>query len=131
MSAEAGAPRPPGLIGSVARLGRTALALLRTRLEILATEIEEERIRFSQLALAVATIAFCIQMAVLLFVVLMVVLLWESHRLLTVGVFSAGFLLAGIGLALWLRHRLKTRPRMFASTLGELGKDEDRLKQVS
>jgi len=131
MAAEAGAPRPPGLIGSIARLGRTALALLRTRLEILATEIEEERIRFSQLALAVATIAFCIQMAVLLFVVLMVVLLWESHRLLTVGVFSAGFLLAGIGLALWLRHRLKTRPRMFASTLGELGKDEDRLKQVS
>ena len=131
MAAEAGAPRPPGLIGSLARLGRTALALLRTRLEILATEIEEERIRFSQLALAVATIAFCIQMAVLLFVVLMVVLLWESHRLLTVGVFSAGFLIAGVGLTLWLRHRLKTRPRMFASTLGELGKDEDRLKQVS
>ena len=131
MSGEAGAPRPPGLIGSVARLGRTALALLRTRLEILATEIEEERIRFSQLALAVATIAFCIQMAVLLFVVLMVVLLWESHRLLTVGVFSAGFLVAGVGITLWLRHRLRTRPRMFASTLGELGKDEDRLKQVS
>jgi uncharacterized membrane protein YqjE len=131
MAAEAGAPRPPGLIGSIARLGRTALALLRTRLEILATEIEEERIRFAQLALAIAAIAFCVQMAVLLFVVLMVVLLWDSHRLFIVAVFSAGFLVAGIGLALWLRHRLKTRPRMFASTLGELGKDEDRLKQVS
>ena len=131
MAVEAGAPRPPGLIGSVARLGRTALALLRTRLEILATEIEEERIRFAQLALAIAAIAFCVQMAILLFVVMMVVLLWDTHRLLTVAVFSAGFLVAGIGLALWLRHHLKTRPKMFASTLGEIGKDEDRLKQVS
>jgi uncharacterized membrane protein YqjE len=131
MAAEAGAPRPPGLIGSLTRLGRTAVGLLRTRLEILATEIEEERIRFSQLALVVAAIAFCVQMAVLLFVVLMVVVMWESHRVITLGIFSAGFLVAGVALALWLRHRLRTRPRMFASTLGELGKDEDRLKQVS
>jgi uncharacterized membrane protein YqjE len=131
VAAEAGAPRPPGLFGSLARLGRTAIGLLRTRLEILATELEEERIRFSQLVLVVAAIAFCVQMAVLLFVVLMVVVLWESHRLVTLGVFSAGFLVVGIGLALWLRHQLRTRPRMFAATLGELGKDEDRLKQVS
>lgn len=41
MAAEAGAPRPPGLAGSISRLARTALAVLRTRLEILATEIEE------------------------------------------------------------------------------------------
>jgi uncharacterized membrane protein YqjE len=131
MTSEAGAPRPPGLLGSLARFGRTAIGLLRTRLEILGTELEEERIRFAQLALAVFAIAFCVQMAVLLFVLLMVVLLWESHRLVTLGVFAAGFLVAGIGLVLLLRHRLQTRPKMFAATLGELGKDEDRLKQVS
>ena len=131
MAVEAGAPRPPGLVGSLARLGRTALALLRTRLEILGTEIEEERIRFSQLALVVAAIAFCFQMAVLLFVVLMVVLFWDTHRLITLAAFTAGFLVIGVVLVLRLRHRLRTRPKMFASTLGELGKDEDRLKQVS
>jgi uncharacterized membrane protein YqjE len=128
MAAAAGAPRPPGLADSIARFGRTALGLLRTRLEILGTEIEEEQIRFAHLALVVIAIAFCVQMAVLLFVLMMVVLLWESHRLVTLGLFSAAFLVAGVGLALWLRHTLKTRPRMFASTLGELGKDEDRLK---
>ena len=131
MSAEAGAPRSPGLVGSLARFGRTAIGLLRTRLEILSTELEEERIQFARLALTVFAIAFCLQMAVLLFVVLMVVLLWDSHRLVTLGVFAVGFLLAGAGLALLLRQRLRTRPRMFAATLGELGKDEDRLKQVS
>jgi uncharacterized membrane protein YqjE len=131
MAADAGAPRPPGLVGSISRLARTALAVLRTRLEILATEIEEERIRFAGLALVVAAIAFCLQMAVLLGVILMVVLLWESHRLLTLGVLSGAFLVAGVGLFLWLRHRLRTRPRMFASTLGELAKDDERIGRGS
>jgi uncharacterized membrane protein YqjE len=124
---EAGAPRPPGLAGSLARLARTALGVLRTRLEILATEIEEERIRFAGLALHVAAIAFCVQMAVLLFVILLVVLLWESHRIVTLGVLSGAFFVGGIALALWLRHKLRTRPRMFASTLAEFGKDGERL----
>jgi uncharacterized membrane protein YqjE len=131
MATAAGAPRPPGLVGSITRLGRTALALLRTRLEILATEIEEERIRFAGLALLVAAIAFCVQMAVLLGVILIVVLLWESHRLITLGVLSGAFLAVGVGLFLWLRHRLRTRPRMFASTLGELAKDDERLGRES
>jgi uncharacterized membrane protein YqjE len=131
MSAEAGAPRPPGLAGSLARFGRTAIGLLRTRLEILSTELEEERIRFAELALVVFAIAFCLQMAVLLFVILMVVLLWDAHRLVTLGVFAAAFLVIGIGLLMMLRRRLRTRPKMFAATLGELGKDEDRLKRVS
>ncbi len=128
MAREAGAPRPPGLADSLARLGRSAIGALRTRLEILGTEIEEERIRFAQLVLAAAAIAFCLQIAVLLFVIFTVVLFWETHRLATLGAFTVFFLVAGIaGIALLKRH-LKRRPKMFASTLGELIKDEERLK---
>lgn len=128
MSEEPGAPRPPGLVDSLSRLGRTALGVLRTRLEILGTELEEERIRFAQLALAVAAIAFCLQMAVLLFVIFLVVILWETHRLATLGAFAAFFLVAGVAGALVLKRRLARRPKMFASSLGELVKDEERLK---
>jgi len=131
MAAEAGAPRPPGLAGSISRLARTALAVLRTRLEILGTEIEEERIRFTGLVLLVAGIAFCVQMAVLLGVILVVVMLWESHRLVTLGVLSGAFLVVGVALFLWLRHQMRTRPRMFAATLGEFAKDEERLGRGS
>src|SRR5262245_56403825 len=127
MPPDAASRRQPGLIDSVARLARTLLEIVRTRLEILATEIEEERIRFAQLALVVAAIAFCLQMAVLLVVIFLVVLWWESHRLVTLGVFAALFLIAGAGGLAVLRHRLRTRPKMFASTIGELAKDEDRL----
>jgi uncharacterized membrane protein YqjE len=128
MSQEAGAPRPPGLVDSLSRLGRSGLALLRTRLQILGTEIEEERIRFVRLALAVAAVAFCLQMAVLLFVLFMAVFLWETHRLATLAVFAAIFLIAGVAGALVLKQRLARRPKMFASSLGELAKDEERLQ---
>ncbi|MET0680018.1 MAG: phage holin family protein [Burkholderiales bacterium] len=128
MAQEAGAPRPPGLVDSLSRLGRTALGVLRTRLEILGTELEEERIHFARLALAVAAIAFCLQMAVLLFVAFLVVLLWESHRLATLGAAAAAFLIAGVVGMLVLKRRLARRPKMFASSLGELVKDEERLK---
>jgi uncharacterized membrane protein YqjE len=128
MSQEAGASRPPGLVDSLSRLGRSGLALLRTRLQILGTEIEEERIRFVRLALAVAAVAFCLQMAVLLFVVFMAVFLWETHRLATLAVFAAIFLIAGVAGALVLKQRLARRPKMFASSLDELAKDEERLQ---
>ena len=128
MSQEAGAPRPPGLVDSLSRLGRTALGVLRTRLEILGTEIEEERIRFARLALAVAAIAFCLQMAVLLFVIFLVVFFWDTHRLVTLGAFAAFFLAAGVVGGLVLKRRLARRPKMFASSLGEFLKDEERLK---
>jgi len=128
MPQEPGAPRPPGLVDSLSRLGRTALGVLRTRLEILGTELEEERIRFAQLALAVAAIAFCVQMAVLLLVIFLVVTLWETHRLATVGALAGFFLAAGVVGVLVLKRHLARRPRMFASSLGELRKDEERLK---
>jgi uncharacterized membrane protein YqjE len=128
MAQEAGAPRPPGLVDSLSRLGRTALGMLRTRLELLGTEIEEERIRFARLGLAVAAIAFCLQMAVLLLVAFLVVLLWETHRLATLGALAALFLAAGVVGMLVLKRRLARRPKMFASSLGEFLKDEERLK---
>jgi uncharacterized membrane protein YqjE len=127
MPPEAGAPRPPGLLDSISRLARTALGLVRTRLEILATEIEEERIRAAHLALLVAAIVFCLQTAVILFVVLLVVLAWDTHRLLALGLLAAFFLVAALAALAWLRHLLRTRPKIFASTIAELARDEDRL----
>jgi uncharacterized membrane protein YqjE len=127
MSSEAGEPRSPGLLDSLGRLARTALGLARTRLEILATEIEEERIRVTQLALLVAAIVFCLQVALVLLVVLVVVLLWDSHRVITLGLLGAVFLLAAVAGAARLRFLLRTRPKIFASTIAELAKDKERL----
>lgn len=128
MPAEAGDARSPGLLDSLRRFARTALGLARTRLEILATEIEEERIRVTQLALLVAAIVFCLQVALVLLVVLVVMLLWDSHRVVTLSLLGAFFLVAAVAAAARLRFLLRTRPRIFASTIAELAKDEERLR---
>ena len=127
MPPEAGAPRPPGLLDSAARLARTALGLARTRLEILATEIEEERIRITQLALLIAGVVFCLQVAFILLVVLLVVLLWDSHVQVVLGALGGFFVLAALAGVVWLRHLVRSRPKLFASTIAELAKDAERL----
>ncbi len=117
-----------GLLGSLRRLARTMLGLVATRLQILATEIEEERVRFAEFALILFGTAFAAALAILFAVFFVVVALWDSHRLAALGgVFVLFVALALLG-AWWLRHRLATRPKLFASTLAEIAKDVERLK---
>lgn len=124
----ADASAPPGLIGSARRLARTALGILATRLQILGTEVEEEQVRFTELMFLVAAVVFCLATAVLLGVIFVVVLLWDTHRLVTLGVFTVLFLAAGIAGLMALRRRRRARPKLFAATLGEITKDLQRIR---
>lgn len=128
MPAEAGSPNSSGLLASLSRAARTLLGAVSTRLEIAGTELEEERIRLVQLLLFVASVVFCFAVALLLLVALVVVLLWDTHRLATLAIFAGAFLAAGITLALMLRSWLRSRPRLFAVTLAELEKDRARMQ---
>lgn len=118
----------PGLIGSARRLARTALSIVSTRLQILGTELEEEQVRVTELMLLVAAVAFCLGTAVLLGVIFIVVLLWDTHRLATLGVFTVLFAAAGIAGLLALRRRRRLRPKLFSATLGEIAKDLERMR---
>jgi uncharacterized membrane protein YqjE len=122
------AAAPPGLIGSARRLARTALGIVATRLQILGTEVEEEQVRFTELLLLVAAVVFCFATAVLLAVILIVLLLWETHKLATLGVFTALFLGAGVFGLLVLQRRRRTRPRFLSATVGEIAKDLERIR---
>ena len=50
----------------------------------------------TQLALLIAGVVFCLQVALVLLVVLVVVLLWDSHRVVTLSLLGAVFLLAAV-----------------------------------
>src|SRR5262249_13193024 len=52
-----------------------------------------------------------------------VVLFWESHPLVVLGAFTILYLGGGIALWLALRHKIRTKPRIFSTTSAELGKD--------
>jgi len=118
-----------GLLHSIKHLAQTLLGAAQTRLEILATEIEEERVRLEQLLLYALAAAFCGAMGVVLCVALVVLYYWDTHRLAAVAILAAGFLGTGALLGWILRSKAKARPKPFAVTRGELAKDRAMLRE--
>src|SRR5436309_8785888 len=119
--------RDDGMLGSVRRLGRTLLRVLQTRLEILSTEIADERINLTRMALVALTVLFCVQTGLMLAIVFIVLVVSPENRLMAIGITSLALLLGALGGILWMRSWLKHRPPMFAATVGELRKDRQRM----
>jgi len=116
-----------GILQSLRNLAATLVALLQNRLELLVTDLEEERVRLLQLLFWAAGALFFFALGVLMVTMLIVLLLWDSHRIVGVAILAAVFLAIGVGLAIGVRNRMHVRPRLFSSSLDELAKDKDRL----
>jgi uncharacterized membrane protein YqjE len=129
MAEREGAAARGGLLYSIKHLAKSLLGAAQTRLEIFATEIEEERLRLEQLLLFALAAAFCLGLGIVLCIAWVVLYYWDTHRLLTVGMFAAGFLTAGVALGLILRGKTRARPKPFAITRGELAKDRAMLRE--
>ena len=129
MAQKEGAAARGGLLFSIRHLAGNLLGTAQTRLEILATELEEERVRLEQMLLVALAAAFCLAMGIVLCVALIVLYYWDTHRLAAAGILAAAFLAAGVVLGLILRDKAKTRPKPFAITRGELAKDRAILRE--
>ena len=116
-------PAGKGLLDSLKTLTGTLIAIVYTRLELLSTDLEEERERLAILLILMLVALFCIGVGIILAVLLIVVAFWDTHRLLVLGGFTGLFLAGGLS-ASWLAlHKLRTKPRLFAATLAELYQD--------
>ncbi|MES2310403.1 MAG: phage holin family protein [Verrucomicrobiota bacterium] len=110
-------------------LGSSFVSLLGTRLALLCTELEEEREHLLRLfILGVISVIF-FSLGLVTFSFFVVVLFWDSpYRLQAIGVMSFAYLLIS-GIAGWkVRDYLNARPRFLDSTLTELEKDCDTLR---
>lgn len=108
-------------------LTATFIAIAHTRLDLLRTDLEEERLRLMSLLLMALVSFFCLCVGIVFLAILIVVALWDTHRLLVLSTVAGVFLLTGAvfcGIAI---HTLKTMPRMFAASLAELSKDQQQL----
>ncbi|MBE0612482.1 MAG: phage holin family protein [Burkholderiales bacterium] len=123
MAEREGAAARGGLLHSIKRLAHTVLGAAGTRLEIFATELEEERLRLEQLLLLALGAAICLGMGMLLCVLFVLIYFWDTHRLLAAGVLAGTFMAMAIALGWALWARVKSRPKPFLITRGELAKD--------
>jgi uncharacterized membrane protein YqjE len=117
-----------GLFESVKRLLCTLTSIVSTRLELLANELQEERLRLTQMFFFALIALFCFSMGVLLLTVFIVVLFWDDHRLAVVGGLTVLFFASGILMAMLLRGKARARPRLFSASLGELSRDRAHLE---
>ncbi len=124
------ADRPAGLFGSLRRLGRSLVGTVRTRLDLVATEVEEQGLRLTQMLVLALAAAFCLVLALLLLIALVVVVFWDTHRLLALGGFTLFFAIAGVVLIVVLKNKAAERPRFLASTIAELDKDRRALGET-
>ena len=113
---------PAGLFESLKGFASTALDLVRTRLELFATELVEERVRLGLLLTYAAAAVILSSIGVLLAVTTLAVLFWEQ-RVVLFAIATAVFLGAGLFLVMLAWRQLHTRSRMFSGSLGELAKD--------
>lgn len=118
----------PGLFASLRGFATTSVALVRTRLELLQVEAKEEVGRLAGLLFwGIAAVLFGVAGLVFL-AVFLTVLLWETHRLIALGIFAVLFLAAAT-LALALALRLaRQESQLFAASLAELRRDEAALR---
>ncbi len=118
----------PGLLASLRGFAATSVALLRTRLELLKVEAQEEVGRVGGMLLWSIVAALCGVAGAVFLAVFLTVLLWDSHRLLVLGIASALFL-AAAALAIATALRLSRQgSQLFAASLAELRQDEAALK---
>jgi uncharacterized membrane protein YqjE len=116
-----------GIVQSLRNLAATLVAVLHTRLELLVTEIEEERARLLEVLLWTAAALFCLGVAVALLVLLLIAVFWDTHRIAVIATLAAVFLAAGICIAAGTRNRMHGRSRLFSASLDELARDRDQL----
>lgn len=124
------APRG-GLAASLRSLFGNGLGLLQTRLELLSVEAQEEKVRLLSL-LGYGAAAFVLLSFGLMFLaVLVTVLLWDSHRLLALGAFTAIFLTGGFIALAAVLQLARTPSTLFSASIAELAKDRAALQPES
>ncbi len=114
-------------MGSVRRLLSTLTSIVSTRLDLLANELQEERLRLTQMLLFSALALFCFGLGVLLLTVFVVVLFWDDHRLAVLGALCILFFALGTVMTLLLRSKAQAKSKLFSASLAELSMDREQL----
>ena len=117
--------------GTAARL-RALLAdvveLVQVRLELFTVEARQELARLAHVAALGALAVVLLSFGLIFLALFLTVLLWDSQRLLALGIFTTAFLGVGAVLALLAWQRLRRGLRQFRASIQELRADRERLR---
>ncbi|HMN75247.1 MAG TPA: phage holin family protein [Burkholderiaceae bacterium] len=113
-----------GLLASLRRLGATTLELARIRLELLGTEIERQKLSILAALIWAALGSVCIALGLVLTSVLIVLLFWDSYRMLAIVGLALIYFVAGALMVRFAISRIQTPSGAFAASREELARDQ-------
>ena len=117
-----------GIVRSGQRMLAIVVGMVRTRLNLLAIELMEEKSRIWLMLVLTALALVFASMALLMLSLLVIVAFWDENQLLAIGCVLAFYVLAaGVTVVLLLR-KAKIGSKLFSHTLRELQKDSDELE---
>jgi uncharacterized membrane protein YqjE len=117
-----------GLAASLRKLVSSFSAILHTRVELIARELERERIRVTRLLLIGFIALFFFALGMITLTIFVIVLFWDSQRLVAIGFLTVLYLGIAGGLLLFAKRDVARGARPFASTVAELRKDRERFR---
>ena len=117
--------RKPNLLDSLTGLTKNIVVMAETRLKLLALDVQETGLNFLSLLVLSGIILICFGLALILTTLLVVVIFWDSHRLLALGGAAGFFVLAGLALWLTVLAKFRNMPHFFAATREEFAKDRE------
>lgn len=120
----------PGLWGSLRRVLDTLLGTLQTRIELFATELQEQQDRWINVLILALAGAFLGTMGLLLTTVALVLAAPPRWRLLVIAALGLAYLASAAAVFLRLRRQLRRAPPAFAESLAQIGKDRAWLKTL-
>lgn len=118
-----------GLIASAKRLGHSFLGLLQSRVELLAVELQEEKVRALDL-LAWLTVAISLTVAAILLAIgTLAWFLWRQAGYAGLIGLTAATAVAAVATFILMRRRLVRGPLPFSATTEEFRKDVEWLRR--
>src|SRR5687768_5287726 len=117
-----------GLFGSVRRVADTCVSSIHNRVELLALELQEEKLRLVRLLLWTGAALFSAFLAITVITIAVIFLVPEESLKIAISGFGLLYAIVAAVLAMKLRSEVRNAPAPLADTMAELKKDLQALR---
>jgi len=119
-----------GAAGDLKGVVSTGVRAVRTRLELLAIELQEEKAWAVRSLIVALAALYLVTLGLVLGIVALVLFAAEENRPAILAISAGALLAAGLGAAAWLNTRSKARGPLFEDTIAVLKGDEQGLHEL-
>ena len=118
-------PRGTGLGASLKRLGSSLIAVLHSRAELVSHELARERMQLTRMLLLGVAAFFFLALGAITATIFVIVLFWDSQRLVVIGFLAVLYLGIGAGIAGFAKREAGRAKQPFSATVEQLRKDRE------